>query len=127
MDLLATADIPMVRIKQFETPPLKETASVVFLPERDADDFIILAGLNDDWEPIDLRPGPSIWPERSFFELDCMPLDLDASSTGFLHHMGDNSEFPRYRGLGAVLDHPVLDLDSEDNGEIGEEEMVLDL
>lgn len=97
-------------------------ADVCLLFEGDTDDFT-LAGLDDDWESIDLQPSLTVGPEHCFLdELGYMSLDLDASSAGFFHHAGD---FSRHHDLGAALDQPVLDLDSEAD-EMGGEEMVLD-
>lgn len=112
---------------QLETPRSREMTDVCFLFGGDAGVFT-LAGLDDDWESIDLRASPVVGREHSFPDrngLDCMPLDLDASSTGFLHPSSDCSEFSRYRDLGTALDQPVLDLNSNDDDEIGEGEVVL--
>jgi len=112
---------------QLEIPRSREMTDVCFLFEGDTGVFT-LAGLDDDWESIDLRASPVVGREHYFPDsngLDCMPLDLDASSTGFLHHSSDCSDFSRYRDLGTALDQPVLDLNSDDDDEMDGEEVVL--
>ena len=111
---------------QFETFGLKETADTGHLFEADTDLFN-LAGLDDDWETIDLQPNPTRSWEHTFFDgdLDCMALDLDGSSTGFTWHASTPSDVPRIHDLGAApLDQTVLDLDSD--FEEASEEAVLD-
>jgi hypothetical protein len=110
---------------QLELP--EEMADVRFFFEGDADVFT-LPGLDDDQESIGLRASPTLGREHFFLDrLDSMPLGQDASSNGFLCHTSGLLDFPRYRDLGAALDQPVLNLDSEDDSvENGGEEMILD-
>lgn len=106
-------------------PHPKETAAVF---KGDTDVFT-LAGFDDDWDSIDLRSSLIVGQEDCFpgdDELDCMSLDLDASSTGIPYHTSDLSDFSWHHHLGAALDHPVFDLDSDDDCDMGREEIVLD-
>jgi hypothetical protein len=124
----ATTGILILWMSQVETPDSEETTDAGHLFRANNDGFT-LVGLDDDWETIGLQPSPSQRRDRSFLDdddLGCMDLDLDASSTGFPWHADTGSDVLCHYDLGsAVLDQPVLDLDS-DNEEIAEEEAVLD-
>ena len=123
----AAAGILILWMSQVGTPNPEETANTGHLFRADNDAFT-LVGLDDSWETIGLQPSPAQRRDRSFLDddLGCADLDLDASSTGFPWHAGTRSDVPCFCDLGSsALDQPVLDLDS-DNGEIAEEEAVLD-
>lgn len=119
----AAAEILIFQMIRFET----FGPDMAHLSEENADAFT-LAGLDYDWESIDLKPNPTQRQEHSFLDgndLGCMALDPDAPSTGFLWHATTHSDVPRFDDLdAATLDQPVLDLDSDDE-EMGDEEAVL--
>lgn len=113
---------------QLEMPNSKGTADDRSLFKGDADVVFTLAGLDDDWESIELRPSPTVGQGHAFLDIDelCfVPLCLDAPLTDFLHHANDRSDFSWYHNLGAGLDQAVLDLDS-DYDEMDKGGMVLD-
>ena len=92
-------------------------------------DVFTLAALDDDRESIDPRPIPTEGPEHSLLDNgdpSFMALDLDVSSAGPLCHTSARSDVSRFYDLYAALDQPMLDLDSEDDEEMGKEETVLD-
>ena len=114
----------MLQMIRFESLGPEETADTCHLFEANADVFT-LVGLDDDWEPIGLEPNHTQDLEHSFLDdddLDCMALDLDASS-GFPCHARAGSDIPQCYDLGTkALDQPVLDMDSDD--EMGEESVL---
>lgn len=84
-----------------------------------------MAGLDDDWEAIDLQQNPNqSWGHTLSDEDDfgCMALDLDGSSTGFPWHASTRSDVPGILGA-APLVQTVLDLDS-DIEETGDEAVL---
>ena len=112
---------------QLETLHPKETADDCILFEGDVDVFT-LAGLDDDWESISPKASPTAGQGHPILDNDepcSVSLCLDAPLTDFLYHGNDRSDFSQYHGHDAVLDQPMLDLDSDDD-EIDREEIVLD-
>lgn len=86
-----------------------------------------MAGLDDDWESVDLQPGPTQQWKRSLLDDDdigSVTLGLDAPSAVFLWHASARSDVSRFDDIDAAsLDQPVLDLDSDDE-EMGEETVL---
>lgn len=87
-----------------------------------------MAGLDDEWETIDLQPNPAQRREHSFLDygdLSCMTLNLDAPLTGFPWHASACSDVSRFHELGATtLVQRALDPDLDDE-EMNEGEGVL--
>lgn len=119
----------MLIFQTIQLEPLcpEETSDTGHLFEANADVFT-LAGLDDDWESIEVQPKFTQRREHSFLDddgpgLDCVTLNLDAPSIGFSWHTSTRSDVSRFCDLGAAaLDQPVLDLDSDD--EMGEEAVL---
>lgn len=103
-DQAAAAEILIFQTTQFETLVPEEAADAGHLYA----DVFTLAGLDGDWESDDLQSNPTQRRKHSLLDdhdLGCMALDLDAPAS------------PWFRDL-VTLDHPMLDLDSDD--EMGE-------
>jgi len=125
-DQAAAAEILILQIIQFGAIGPEDSAGTGHL-ETNADLFT-LAGLDDDWEPIDLQPN-STQREDSVLDYDalgCVALDLGDPSTEFPWHTSTCSDIPRLDDIcAATMDQPVLSLDSDDE-DMGEVEVVLD-
>ena len=119
----AAVEILIPRMTQLETIGPEETAETGHLFEGETDAFT-LAGLDDGWESISLQASPIQTWQHHFLgnnDLGYRAFDLDASPTEF----PTCPDIPRFCDLGTTtLEHPTLDLDSDD--EMGEEEAVLD-
>jgi hypothetical protein len=114
-DQAAEAEILIFQTIQFETLVPEEAADTGHLYA----DVFTLGGLDGDWKSDDLQSNPTQRRKYSLLDdddLGCMALDLDASSAGSHWHAS-----PWFRDL-ATLDHPMLDLDSDD--EMGEEAVL---
>ena len=122
----AATEILILQTIQFGTLGPEDSAGAGHPFEANPDLFT-LAGLDDDWEPIDLQPS-STQSEDSVLDYDtlgCMALDLGDPSTEFPWHTSTCSDIPRFYDIcTATMDHPVLSLDSDDE-DMGEE-VVLD-
>jgi len=122
----AAAEILILQMIQFGALSPEDSAGTGHPFEVNADLFA-LAGLEDNWEPIDLQPN-SIQREDSILDYDvlsCMALDLGDPSTGFPWHTSTCSDVPLFYDIcTATTDQPVLSLDSDDE-DMGEE-VVLD-
>lgn len=102
----------------------EETADT-YLFEEDAGGFT-LAGLDDDWESVDLQLSPTERRERRLLDGNSLSLGLAAAPAELAPHASACSDFSRFCDLDAALDdQPMLDLGSYEDDEM-DRETILD-
>ena len=128
-DQAAAAEILMLQMIQFGALSPEDSAGTGHPFEANTNLFA-LAGLDDDWEPNDLRQNSAQTedPALDYDALGCVAFDLSDPSTEFPWRTSTCLDISPLDDIcTATMDQPVLILDSddEDMGE-EEEEVILD-
>jgi hypothetical protein len=115
------AGVLMPRTTQSGSEEMADT----YLFEEDASGFT-LAGLDDDWESVDLQLSPTERREHSLLDGIFLSLGLPAPPAELPRHASACPDVSRFCDLDAALDdQSILDLGSDEDDETGRE-IILD-